>query len=87
MNVITQEELSQYRQKNTRRIECSDGTTRDVFMSPSMWIHYEFVKAFEPLTDEQLRRFALERMRHEACDFNTAFQMIVAYFTRLWKDV
>ncbi len=86
MNLITENEFHNYLNNSTRSITCSDGVTRDVTMSPSMWDHFEFVVEFEDVSAEDISRFAMEEVELQGLDFNSAFKSIVAYLTNLWSE-
>ena len=84
MTIVSHEELSDFRDENTRSIELPDGTSVAVQMAPELWDSLEFIEAFENLTPTDIAGFALEEAELHNISFNRAFRGVVAYIANLW---
>ena len=81
---MTQEELNQYRDENTREVDMPDGSKRAVRMTGPLWNSLEFIEVFENITEAEVSAFALEEMELQNVTFNRAFRGIVAHFANRW---
>jgi hypothetical protein len=86
-NVISKQELENYREESSGDVRLSDGSMRSVRMTERLWNGLELIQVLEGLSQEDLSDFALEEMEiNPDVTFNRAFRGIIASITNAWHD-
>lgn len=85
MNVVTNEQLEQYRKETTGEIEMADGSKWTIRMPQNLWDDLELLKIAEGITEAELGIFALEEQELQGVTFTRAFRGVVAYRANLWN--
>jgi len=81
---VTQDNLTQYRDDNTREIELPDGSKRSVRMTPLLWDNMEFLLLLEGISTTEVATYALEEMSLQNITFDNAFRAVVTHFANRW---
>lgn len=83
-NIVSLEQLNEYREETTREIDMPDGTKRAVQMTTNLWADLDFLRVVENLLEPEIATFALEEMELQDATFNRAFRGVVAHFANRW---
>ncbi len=81
---MTQQNLTEYRDENTREVELPDGSKRLVRMTPLLWDNMEFLQSLEGITQTEVAGYALEEVDLQKISFDNAFRAVVAHFANRW---
>ena len=81
---MTQQNLTEYRDENTREVELPDGSRRAVRMTPLLWDNMEFLHSIEGITQAEVAEYALEEVELQKISFDNAFRAVVAHFANRW---
>lgn len=81
---MTEEQLNQYREENTRDVPLPDGTLKAIFLPPDVWECVEFLRVVEGITAKEVSVFALEEAELQQTDFTRAFRCVVTHLVGRW---
>jgi len=81
---VNQDNLTQYRDDNTREIELPDGSKRAVRMTPLLWDNMEFLLLLEGITTTEVATYALEEVALQDISFDNAFRAVVTHLANRW---
>lgn len=84
-NIVTENELDEYKAAGTRTIIMPDNSERVVRMTPDHWEVLDALKIIEGITETQLAAFALEEVELQALTFDQAFRGCVAHLANRWS--
>lgn len=85
MGVITEQQVNEYRDENTREVELPDGSKLAVRMPPLEWSNFEFLKSVEGISERAISAYALEETGLQDVTFDQAFRMVVVYLANRWN--
>ena len=83
-NIITYEQLNDYKAASTRTIRLLDGSTKAVRMTPEHWEILEALKILEGFNETDIAKFAEEEMILQEIDFDDAYRCCVAHLANRW---
>jgi hypothetical protein len=83
-NLVTHQELNDFKAAGTRTIRMPNGTARDVRMPPHYWEIFDALKLLEGFTETDIAKFAEEEVSLQDITFDKAFRACVAHFRNRW---
>lgn len=83
-NLVSHQELNDYKSAGTRTIRMPDGTAREVRMPPYYWEVLDALRVLEGFTETDLAKFAEEEVGLQDITFDNAFRACVAHFRNRW---
>ena len=85
-NLVTHQELTDYKTTGTRSIRMPDGASREVRMPPEYWGVFDALKILEGFTESDIAAFAQEEASLQNTTFDRGFRCCVAHLANRWTN-
>lgn len=81
---MTQTDVKNFRDENTRDVVLPDGSRKPVRLTPDLWELKDVIESLEGISEGELSGFALEEVELQDLSFDLAYRSVVVHFVNRW---